>query len=91
MSLCACHGLGREGMSLPLLLGGSELGINCGVTALMCKQAVSAAGGCRGDLCGDHVPVRPHHMPKHQSHKGARGALAQMCFRKKNKDLGWAE
>lgn len=40
---------------------------------------------------GDHVPVTPHHMPKHQPHKGARGALAQMSLKKKNKDLGWAE
>lgn len=49
-----------EGMSLPLLLGRGGFGINCGVTALMCKRPVSAAGGCRGDLwgrpCSCHTP-----------------------------------
>lgn len=78
-------------MSLPLLLVGSELGISCGVTALVCKQAVGAAGAAEVTPGGDHGPVTPHHMPEHQPHKGARGALAQMGVRRKNKDLGWAE
>lgn len=64
--------------------------MNCRVTALMGENSVQA-GAAEVTPGGDHVPVTPHHMLKHQPHRGARGALAQMCLRKKNKDLGWAE
>lgn len=72
-----------EGDVLIFALGRSVWGINCGVTALMCQP-----GAAEVTPVGDHVPVTPHHMPKHQPHKGTRGALAQMSLKKKNKDLG---
>jgi len=53
-----------------------------GEMALKCHMPVTVSSDTR---------ATPHCMPKHQPAKGARDALAQVCLRKRSKELGLTE